>query len=111
MTFKSTPNELSIPAALIRLYWFFIGNAILFILAIIIGSQSIKSIFLPSAIYWAVVTSLIGTRYIDIRFFNDHTTEDQSMTLYNWLRYSVLIFIFFSVVWGVAILIAHFTGK
>jgi hypothetical protein len=111
MACESIPNELSIPAALIRLYWFLIGNVLLVILAVITGSQSKKAILFPSVMYWAVVVSLMVTRYIDIRYGKDSTADGQPFTLRHWVRYSVFILILSSGMWGVAILAAYFIGK
>jgi hypothetical protein len=101
-------QNISIPGALIRLYWFLVGNVLLVILAIVIGSAYFKSTLFLHVLYWMCVVSLLAARYSDIRFLEERSTDGARLTVKYWLRYSAVVVPVSAIVWAIALLTAYF---
>lgn len=76
---------------LTRLYWMFLGNALLVILFGLLLQNRPKGPSLLDAGCLIVVASLLFVRYIDIRHFNGQTGEGEPATLAHWRRYSAVL--------------------
>jgi len=85
---------------LTRLYWMFLGNALLFFL---FGILLQKHPRFPS--FWdagclLTLASLVYVRYIDIAFFKGQTCDcNVSATLADWRKYSVFLVLGSVVAW------------
>jgi len=76
---------------LTRLYWMFLGNALLFILfGLLIQNRPKGPSFLDAGCLIAVA-SLVWIRYIDVRHLNGQTGEGVPATLAHWRRYSAIL--------------------
>jgi hypothetical protein len=82
---------LGVTGALVRLYWFFFGNAILFFLLLFIVEKHPKVPSLYDPACWLTIASLILVRYADVRFLNVKTSEGKPATLNDWRRYALLV--------------------
>jgi hypothetical protein len=108
---QSTVGTVTIKAALIRLYWFLVGNVALFILAVAIGYHNINSYFICNFLYWVCFGSLIITRYIDIRYLNERSPDGEPMTMSHWRRYVIFLSLCALSLWGIAMLAACLRGS
>jgi hypothetical protein len=95
---------------LCRLFWFFFGNVIIFILALKMVFRGTKTIFFD-IFYWATVLGLILSRYLDIRYFNGQTAYSEPATMAHWKRYSLFVALITLGVWIICHGISHFLGK
>ena len=95
---------------LCRLFWFFIGNIILLILAIKIAFPGTKSIAFD-IFYWITTFCLILTRYFDIRFFKGQTAYSEPATMVHWKRYSIFIVLISVGLFVISRAIGHYFGK
>lgn len=86
-----TEVPLSGKGFLVRLYWLFLGNALLFFLLVFIFEKHPKLPSLLDAAYSVALASLILVRYVDIRFLNGQTGEGKPATMAHWHRYALLI--------------------
>lgn len=86
------PEHSSEAGCLIRLYWMFLGNAILFILlASLLQNRPRFPSFLDAGCL-LVLVSLIAARYIDIRRFNGANGENSApATMADWRKYTLLL--------------------
>ena len=85
---------------LIRLYWMFLGNAILLILLAYLAQNRPRFPSLPDVAYLLVLVSLVAARYIDIRRFNGANGENSApATMADWRRYTLFLVTGCAVVW------------
>lgn len=75
----------------VRLYWIFAGNILLFFLLVFIVEKHPKFPSLLDATYGLAVASLILARYVDIRFLNGTTGDEEPATMTHWRRYATLM--------------------
>ena len=76
---------------LVRLYWLFIGNVLLFFLLVFIFEKRPPLLSRLDVTYLVAVASLIVARYIDIRFLNGRTGEDKPATMTDLGQYMMII--------------------
>ena len=77
---------------LTRLYWMFLGNALLAMLLVWLILNRPKFPCLQDAGYLLALASLIAVRYVDIRHFNGETGEGGvSATMADWRKYALLL--------------------
>jgi hypothetical protein len=92
---------------LVRLYWIFLGNALLLILLVFIVEK--RPVF-PSLIdlaSLATVASLIAVRYVDVRLLNGQTGTGDPATMTHWRRYAMLTGIVGVGLWLLARVLTH----
>ena len=75
----------------VRLYWMFVGNALLMFLLGFIYSKHSKFPSLLDAAYLGALASLILVRYVEIQFLNGQTGEGKPATLAHWRRYAKIV--------------------
>lgn len=95
---------------LIRLYWLFLGNAILAFLLVFIVEKHPKLPSLFDVAYLATLASLILVRYVDIRFLNGQTGEGKPATVAHWRRYAMLVAPVGLAAWLLTRTLVHFQG-
>jgi hypothetical protein len=91
-----------------RLFWFFIGNIILFILAAKIALLGSNHFNIFDIFYWITVLGLIISRYIDIRYCKGETASSEPATMAHWKRYSVFAVSICTGLWIFSHIISHF---
>jgi len=83
---------------LTRLFWMLIGNAILLITLVqIFQSEKFGTL---DIIYWLTVIIILAVRYIDIRYLDGKTIDDQPATISHWYRYAVDLIALCLALWG-----------
>ncbi len=88
---------------LCRLFWIFIGNGILFVLALKIIMPGTRSSMLVDVLFGVTIAALVLSRYVDIRFCAGETAEGgEPATLIHWKRYAVKLVGFSLGLWIVA---------
>ncbi len=98
-TADQKPVERTRPSGcLLRVYWMFLGNAVVAICAFSI-LQGEGTPVVPSLIYWLGVASLIAIRYIDIHSLHGNTADGQPATMKHWQRYALGVLGVSFVVW------------
>ncbi|MCX5752263.1 MAG: hypothetical protein NTW97_01320 [Candidatus Krumholzibacteria bacterium] len=84
----------------VRMIWLLAGNAVLFLLAILIFQKRVFSIL--DAGFWAVVASLVLLRYMDITRLKGLTSDSEPATLKHWRVYAIRLIVASAVLWGLA---------
>jgi hypothetical protein len=92
---------------LARLYWFFIGNALVFFLLVTIVEKRVKLPSLYDAAYLAALASLIAVRHYDIRFCSGETAMGQPAMMAHWRRYAVTVGVAGVGAWLLAHVLVH----
>jgi len=93
---------------LVRLYWIFLGNAVLMFLLVFIFEKRPAFPSLIDVACLATVASLIAVRYVDIRFLDGQTGTGDPATMAHWRRYALLTGIVGSGLWLLARAFTHF---
>lgn len=91
------PNSGS--GCLLRLYWMFGGNIILFFLAILIADKRFPFPSLPDLAYWIIVLTLFAVRYVDIRYMQGETAEGKTASMKDFRSYVLILVIASCLVW------------
>lgn len=89
---KQSEGQVGCLPALARLFWIFGGNAALYFCAIYIVLR--KATFAVYLIYILVTISLVGVRFIDIKYFMGETLNGERASLSHWRRYTLRLLIF-----------------
>lgn len=93
---------------LVRLFWMFLGIGVLWFMlaAIFIRQPGRFSVY--DILYWVIAVSLLGARYVDVRYLKGETASgDGIATLKDWRRYAIILL---PVLFG-AWIAAHALGK
>ena len=94
---------------LLRLFWMFIGNIVLFLIAVGILMGENRPLGLRDGIYWITVLLMIAIRYIDIKYLKGVTASGLSLaTMTDWYRHATGLIICSGLIWGIAHTIKHF---
>jgi hypothetical protein len=84
---------------LLRLFWLFLGNVALALVAARILFRAEGLFSLLDAIYWSLVVLLIAARYADIRYCRGATAEGKPASLRDWRRYAWILLLSAAAVW------------
>ncbi len=95
----------------IRLYWMAFGHFITVLLIIRIAIKNPKSIMLLNILYLLNTVCLVISRYIDIRYLNGLTAENEPATIKDWKEYSVKLIIFSLILWIVIYFAKDYTSS
>lgn len=76
---------------LTRLYWMFLGVALLTLVAAFLLQKNPKFPSFLDVGYLLAVAALVFVRYIDIRYFKGDTGEGTPATMIHWRKYSIVI--------------------
>jgi hypothetical protein len=76
-----------------------IGNIALLSAAAAISKQPRWTFSIIDAVFFALVFTLIGVRYLDIARFQGATAKNEPATRAHWVRYSVGLLLIAVVVW------------
>jgi hypothetical protein len=97
-------KPLSGSGCLIRLYWIFGGNLILFFLAIFIGDKHFPFPSLFDLAYWIIAATLVAVRYIDIRYMQGETAEGKPASMKDFRSYAIILIIVSFLMWALTFL-------
>jgi hypothetical protein len=93
-------NEYSSGAGcLTRLYWMFLGIALLALVAAFLLQKNPKFPSFLDVGYLFAVASLVFVRYIDIRYLKGDTGEGTPATMDHWRKYSIVLVLGSLCVW------------
>lgn len=85
---------------LARLYWMFLGNALLFILLAYLIQKHPEFPSLLDVGYLLTLASLVGVRYLDIRHLNGETGDGNApATMSDWRKYALFLVTGCAAVW------------
>jgi len=100
------PVSTPMAGRLLRVFWLFIGNAVVYAswVAIVLTSAPLPSVH--DAVVWLTIGLMILARRSDIRRFAGRTSQGEPTAMADWHRY-VVILVGSGIVGG---LIAHFLG-
>ena len=104
------PSHDSASGCLVRLSWMLIGNVALFISGIFIARHAGGFLSVADAAFWAVVTLMIGVRYLDISRFKGQTVMAGPATMGHWRRYVAIILLAALAGWGLAHALARLSA-
>ena len=95
---------------LIRLFWMFLGNAMLFLCAMAMAQEA-SGWFAPiDALFWVLVGSLLIARYVDIKHFNGTTGDGTAATMADFKRYTLILLVVSIGLWIGAHVIGSFAS-
>jgi hypothetical protein len=84
----------------VRMIWLLAGNAVLFMLAVLIFQKRAFS-FLDAG-FWAIVAALVLLRYMDITRLKGLTSDSKPATLKHWRMYVIRLLVASAAMWGLA---------
>ena len=93
---------------LVRLFWFFGGNAILIVSAGYISQHRGSLLSVWDAVFWGAAILLMAVRYLDITRLHGQTATGDPATIGHWRRYVVLLLAAASLAWLATHAWAHF---
>lgn len=103
------PSDQTASGCLLRLYWLFLGNILMFLLAYGIAARGV-AVTTFDIVYWLGAASLLTVRLVDIQFLHGATAEGAPATIGHWRRYSLIVLAVAVVVWLAAHGIGIFVG-
>lgn len=108
---QPVPEHSSEAGCLIRLYWMFLGNAVLFIVFAYLLQNRPRFPSLLDAGCLLTVASLVAARYIDIRKFNGANGENSApATMADWRKYALFLVTGCVLAWlAIRVLVPAFT--
>lgn len=81
------PGIASFSGCITRLFWMVGGIIILVFLSRTIITH--RSLSVSDLGYWFVISALVLSRYVDIRYLRGQTAEGEPATLAHWKRYTL----------------------
>jgi hypothetical protein len=104
---QPTQNSHELGGCFARLLWIAVGNLILVLTAIgIAQNHSGFKLTMMDAVFGITAICLPIVRFIDIRFLNGKTTDNQKATMADWGRYTATVLGVALVLWLAAHLIS-----
>ncbi len=87
---------------LARLWWMFLGNAVLAFSILLIVKNRGGFFHAADWIFWITMASLVLIRYVDIKFLNGCTVTDARASITHWIRYAAILTAGSAIVWALA---------
>ena len=87
---QEQPERIAAAGCLLRFYWMFVGNAIVAVSACVI-SQGDRVLTAADLVFWLGTASLLGVRFVDIRFGKGSTADGEPATMQHWRRYALRV--------------------
>ncbi len=103
-------NKAPATGCLLRLFWMLVGNAILLFCILGIAQHRSSMLSIADVFYWAIVSSLLAARYIDIRHLGGTTADGDPATLAHWRRYAMVLGVVSMMLW-LGAHVAAYCGK
>mgnify|MGYP000883468087 CR=1 FL=1 len=97
----------SIVGLALRVFWMFLGNLGLAACLLSIIQRPSSVIWWRDAAYAALVFLLIGSRYMEVRFFQGTTAYGEPASVSDWRRYTLWLCIGAGIAWAGAHGIAY----
>jgi hypothetical protein len=93
------PEYISASGCFLRVYSLMIGHVILLFCALAIFHNPARFLGTPDACFWATVGTLLGARYVDIRYFKGMTAEGKPASIADWRRYAGFLLVVSLALW------------
>jgi hypothetical protein len=93
---------------ILRLFWMFFGNAILFISVIVIAQNKGGIFHTADVVFWITVLMLLIVRYLDIQYCGGYTATDKPATMSHWKKYLILLLLCSGAMWLLGHIINYF---
>jgi hypothetical protein len=104
---SSNSNSNQLGGCLVRLLWMAVGNLVLVLLAIgIFQNRAGFALTSLDLFYWVTAFGLLALRYVDIRFLNGKTGDNQPATMNHWVRYAAVVLGISFVMWAIVHLVS-----
>lgn len=95
------------PSLLLRLTWMLLGNAVLFLCGGFILLRQGGGLGTADLVLGLCIPVLLLVRYVDIRFFEGRTADNEPATMAHWRAYAWWLVLAALAFWGVAHLIGY----
>lgn len=105
----SQPVQTGCLSVIVRVTWLLFGNFALALLATLIVRAGTVSAL--DAVFWGVVSVLVGARYIDVTRLGGLTAEGDPASLRHWRRYSAYLVAASAGLWALAHAAARFVAR
>jgi hypothetical protein len=100
------PHYDSPSGCLLRIFWMFLGNAALVLVALMIVRAG-RAFSVLDGVYWLVVVLSLAARYTDIHYFKGTNVEGNPSTPDDWRRYAWILLPLAGAAW----LAVHLLGR
>ncbi len=100
------PNHESSSGCLLRIFWMFLGNAVLAIVALQILRAG-RALSVLDGVYWLVVVLSLVARYADIHYFKGTDADGNPPSAGTWRRFALILVLSAGAVW----LAIHLLGR
>lgn len=87
---------------LMRLFWMFFGNMVLFISVILIFQHEGGWFHTADVVFWITAAALVFVRYLDIKLCNGLTVMGRPASTAHWIKYVAILLISSAAVWGIS---------
>jgi hypothetical protein len=99
---QTTDKQGSGLSIIMRLFWMFFGNMILFISVILIFQHEGGGFHTADVVFWITVAALVFVRYLDIKLCNGLTVMGLPASMAHWIKYAAILLISSAAVWCLA---------
>ncbi|MCX5638264.1 MAG: hypothetical protein NTX52_11320, partial [Planctomycetota bacterium] len=99
---QTTDKQGSGLGIIMRLFWMFFGNAILFISIIFVFQHKGGVFHTADVVFWVTVAVLAFVRYLDIKFCSGFTVMGLPASMAHWIKYVAILLISSTAVWVLA---------
>jgi hypothetical protein len=99
---QTTDKQGSGLGIIMRLFWMFFGNAVLFISIIFIFQHKGGMFHTADVVFWVTVAVLVFVRYLDIKLCSGLTAMGLPASMAHWIKYVTLLLISSTAVWGIS---------
>jgi hypothetical protein len=108
---QPTGKQSSALGILVRLFWMFLGNFILFISIIYIFEYKIQLFRTADVVFWITVAALVIVRYLDINHLDGLTATGLPASMAHWTKYVTLLLVCSTAVWILAHVVNYMVVK
>ena len=84
---------------ILRVFWMLLGNAILFVSALLIFQSADGKFHTVDTVFWVTAAVLVIARYLDIKFYNGQTATGEPADMSHWRAYTITLLVCSAVVW------------
>jgi len=99
---QTTDKQGSGLGIIMRLFWMFFGNAILFISIIFIFQHKDGMFHTADVVFWITVAVLVIVRYLDVKLCGGLTATGLPASMAHWIKYVSILLISSTAVWVLA---------
>ena len=98
--FTAESEPIGCVGLVVRIMWLLVGNAALFMLAVLIFQK--RGFSALDAVFWAIAAALALLRYMDITRLKGLTSNSEPATLKHWRIYAAKLLLASVILWALA---------